>query len=237
MSAIREIPKEMLNDFTLNGKIKIFNYFIDESKVSRRIYDKNTVKELIEKSKSKDEFYYQHTDKWLYDALEKYPINEMEIAIMGSQTPTYESICIVHGGKPTTIDYGNITSEDDRIKIMSINEYNSVEEFFDGAFSISSFEHDGLGRYGDPINPFADIEAMKKLKKSVKKGGILFFAVPIGSDAITWNAHRIYGEIRLPLLLDGWEIIDSYGYNNDSLKKETNGNCGIQPLFVLKNIE
>jgi hypothetical protein len=29
----------------------------------------------------------------------------------------------------------------------------------DFAWSFSSFEHDGLGRYGDPLNPFAELTA------------------------------------------------------------------------------
>lgn len=34
---------------------------------------------------------------------------------------------------------------------------------FDAVVSMSSLDHDGLGRYGDPINPNADLESMQKL--------------------------------------------------------------------------
>ena len=32
---------------------------------------------------------------------------------------------------------------------------------FDVALSISSFDHDGLGRYGDPLEPDNDLRAMR----------------------------------------------------------------------------
>ena len=73
-----------------------------------------------------------------------------------------------------------------------------------------------MGRYGDPINPVGDLEAMKLPKKLIKKGGLLFFSVPIGKDCIVWNAHRIYGKIRLPMMFEGWEVLKTFGYS-DSL--------------------
>lgn len=41
----------------------------------------------------------------------------------------------------------------------------------DFAFSYSSFEHDGLGRYGDPIDPWGDLKAMQRASCWVKPGG------------------------------------------------------------------
>jgi hypothetical protein len=35
-------------------------------------------------------------------------------------------------------------------------------------------EHDGLGRYGDPINPFGDLESIARARCLLKHGGILF---------------------------------------------------------------
>lgn len=32
----------------------------------------------------------------------------------------------------------------------------------DFAFSFSSWEHDGLGRYGDPLNPWGDVKAFER---------------------------------------------------------------------------
>ena len=108
---------------------------------------------------------------------------------------------------------------------------------FDAAFSISSFEHDGLGRYGDPINPDGDLQAMEKTKRMLKPGGLLLLAVPVGCDVIVWNAHRIYGPKRLARLLEGWDILDAFGFNqslfyiNDAMHTYYGND---QPLFVLR---
>lgn len=51
----------------------------------------------------------------------------------------------------------------------------SLSSFFN-----NSFDHDGLGRYGDPINPNADVEALGVVAQVLKPSGILFLTVPIG---------------------------------------------------------
>lgn len=78
---------------------------------------------------------------------------------------------------------------------------------FDVAFSISSFEHDGLGRYGDPLNPEGDFRAMKEMAATVAPGGYLILSVPVGADLLAWNCHRVYGRKRLPMLLAGWTVM------------------------------
>ncbi|MBP5977936.1 DUF268 domain-containing protein [Brasilonema sp. CT11] len=77
-------------------------------------------------------------------------MKDKNMAIMGSQRPIYESICLVYEAKScTTIDFQPITVEYDepRIKTMTIAQYDQNPVRFDVAISISSFEHDGLGRY------------------------------------------------------------------------------------------
>jgi len=154
---------------------------------------------------------------------------------MGSIKPWYEAVCIHFGGIPITIEYNVITPPDNRLKMVHINNANK-EPLFDAAFSISSFEHDGLGRYGDPINPNGDFKAMRELKSIVKKDGLLFLAVPTGKDKLVWNAHRKYGKIRLPYLIDGWKLIDQEGFDEREFEKDTGQSGVYQPVFVLKNI-
>ena len=43
-----------------------------------------------------------------------------------------------------------------------------------------SFDHDGLGRYGDPVNPDADLEAMQNARRLLRPGHKMFLTVPIG---------------------------------------------------------
>ncbi|MBF0397162.1 MAG: DUF268 domain-containing protein [Desulfobacterales bacterium] len=76
----------------------------------------------------------------------------------------------------------------------------------------------------------------KKIKVVVgilKPNGYLFLQIPCGLDYICWNSHRIYGPIRLPLLIKGWEVVDVLGpvsLMEDFTKKQ------FEPIFILKNI-
>jgi len=58
-------------------------------------------------------------------------------------------------------------------------------------------EHVGLGRYGEPLNPTADLKAMSELKRVLAPGGSLLFVVPIGKPRIVFNAHRIYSQLQI----------------------------------------
>ena len=196
-------PPQLVDKYTMNGKINIEEYYLDDTQsfVKPKVYTKEVIDSLIEKAKRKEKSYYGKTDLWLYQALQKFPIDNKDVAIMGSATPWYESICLAYGGKPTTIEYNKIITKDSRLKVMTVDEYDQNPMRFDAAFSISSFEHDGLGRYGDPLNPNGDLEVMTKMKSILKPVGILFLAVPIGTDKVVWNNCRGYGRIRLPLLL------------------------------------
>lgn len=53
------------------------------------------------------------------------------------------------------------------------------------AIFICSFDHDGLGRYGDPINPWGDLLAMQTVQRVLYEGGHLFLTVPIGVHIYT----------------------------------------------------
>ena len=162
---------------------------------------------------------------------------------MGSTTPNCEAFCLAYGAKPVTIEYKEIDCDDERIKTYTVEEFYKNPKLCDFAISISSFEHDGLGQYGDPIDPNGDIKAMEKMKHTVKKNGIFFLAIPIGKDRLDWNAHRVYGSARLPMLLKNWELVATVGFDESMFTivpgdpREENGNYGYKhALFVLKNI-
>jgi hypothetical protein len=131
-----------------------------------------------------------------------------------------------------TIDYNRIIVKSDRMSFMTIDEWERHRPVFDAGFSISSSEHDGLGMYGDPLDPDGDLKEMRKMTERIKPGGLLFLAVPTGRDKILFNNARIYGRHRLPVPMAGWEWLDSYGYSDGDL----DGNGSAQPLYVLRNL-
>lgn len=53
-------------------------------------------------------------------------------------------------------------------------------------------EHLGLGRYGDPLDPSADLRAFAQLQRITAVGGNLLLVVPVGRPVIRFNGCRIY---------------------------------------------
>jgi hypothetical protein len=83
------------------------------------------------------------------------------------------------------------------------------DEPFDYILNVSTTEHVGLGRYGDPLDPDGDLKAMRRLKRWMRLNGdgIQIMTIPIGVDAVVGQYHRVYGPQRLPRLLKGFSIL------------------------------
>jgi len=80
------------------------------------------------------------------------------------------------------------------------------DEFFDVVTAVSTIEHIGLGRYGDPLAPEGDQEAMKEIERILKHGGQLLMTVPCGKDTICYSKEgvplsRVYSSSSLVKLL------------------------------------
>ena len=164
---------------------------------------------------------------------------------MGSLEPWYEIVALTFGSSGvSTVEYSPRKAEDPRFTFFTPAEMNErirdgTWERFDVALSISSFEHDGLGRYGDPLGGEADLATIEVVKKSVlKPGGHLILAVPVGGDCVVYNAHRVYGAKRLALIERGWTRVDAEGpHGSDIDRVVREGNCFSwhQPVLLLKS--
>jgi SAM-dependent methyltransferase len=78
---------------------------------------------------------------------------------------------------------------------------------FDQILNCSSIEHVGLaGRYGSADDSDGDLRAMEKMARILKPDGDMVLTLPVGLDAVHTPLHRIYGEQRLPRLLEHWEV-------------------------------
>lgn len=89
-------------------------------------------------------------------------------------------------------------------------DFNKLEfepKSFDQILNCSSIEHVGLsGRYGSPHDPDGDLRAIAKMADLLKPDGDMLLSIPVGCDAVYAPWHRVYGEERLPRLLEGWQI-------------------------------
>ena len=145
-------------------------------------------------------------------------------------------MAIVFGAeKCTVIEYSDRQSF--HPKINYVKPGNEGDQLFDSCLSISSYEHDGLGRYGDPLNPDGDLEAMQNMKKLLKKNCLMYLAVPTGRDKVFFNVHRVYGHQRYPLLIENWNLVARYGFVEKSFTNNVNTGhqSPYQPISVLRN--
>jgi hypothetical protein len=78
------------------------------------------------------------------------------------------------------------------------------------------FEHIGLGRYGDPVDPDAYLSAARELLRILSIGGTLQIGTPVGKECLRFDAHRIFDpqtvvEIFAPLSLNEFSLVDDSG--------------------------
>lgn len=104
----------------------------------------------------------------------------------------------IYDYRPPDLQLSNLSSESVDLQSLHFTD-NSVHSLS----CMHVIEHVGLGRYGDPLDPNGDLQAISELKRVLAVGGNLLFVVPIGKPKIMFNAHRIYS----------YDQIMSYFYN------------------------
>jgi hypothetical protein len=162
-------------------------------------------------------------------------LSDKNCLVLGSISPWIECLLLHFNCKSvTTLDY--IKPECNyKIKTLSINEYNNDTKY-DVVISFSSLEHDGLGRYGDPINPNGDIDSCIEAHSMLNNGGYFICGIPIGNGIIQGNFHRIYNRKRLDKLFSLFtNFIGSVNYETFDDKLFFSGNnWQNQPIFIYK---
>ena len=90
------------------------------------------------------------------------------------------------------------------------NKYKSIS-------CLHSFEHMGLGRYGDPIDILGHFYALQSLVQLLHDEGILYLSHPFGSQSrIEYNAHRIISLSEAKSLFDSVGLlIHDFAYVDD----------------------
>jgi len=156
----------------------------------------------------------------LKPALRRYlhAIKGKHVAVIGTQVPWAEAVLLNLGAdRVTTLEYRKLVIEYPRVDVITPFKFaekflNRTADTFDAAFSYSSIEHTGLGRYGDPLMPYGDMEAVAQIWCATKPGGYLFLALPMTENReeciLHWNAHRRYGYIRMQHLTANWKVLD-----------------------------
>lgn len=240
----RQMPEELVAGFTMDGSIELGEFFVDDTmggQGSHYKYPRRDIDHMIKGAAAAlgSTRGGRKNDHWIADALKanRDIIKGGDVLIYGSMEPWYEAMMIAMEAKSvTTVEYNELTYDHPGITTATPQELPAIVEAkggFDVALSISSFDHDGLGRYGDPLEPNNDLRAMRTARCFLKDTGVLVATVPIGPDVVVWNLHRRYGERRLPWMLDDWMVEHVVGWKGDDmLTKVANWRQSYEPVFV-----
>ncbi|MCX5706439.1 MAG: hypothetical protein NTW13_02030 [Candidatus Omnitrophica bacterium] len=84
------IPFKLFNRYTLNRRIKLAWWYLDDSysSVKPKVYTKERVATFINEIRAKKSFYYGETDLYFYQALEKYSVGGKNLNIIKSYQQT-----------------------------------------------------------------------------------------------------------------------------------------------------
>lgn len=245
----REMPHDKVQHYTRCGTIPVEKYFVADGKSSYR-YDRVDIDARIENWKRTlaaplGQTRMNPNMKFLVQALvvhQELYVQNRRVLVYGAMAPDIETLLLALGAEAVvTIEHNVITFDHPQLLQVTAAEFAARSgddvEFFQSAVSQSSFDHDGLGRYGDPLNADADLVAMDRARASLVEGGIMFLTVPVGPDVVVWNLHRRYGEVRLPLLLNGWERVGDVGFETEKLTAAANFKRSYEPVFILRRVK
>jgi hypothetical protein len=246
------IPSALWQEFTINGSVPvIYEYYNEAVEAGGQrhgvTYTREKIAAFAAKAAAREQNYYGATDTYLYTLLTRNAalLRGKRVVVMGSLEPWYEMVALEFGSAGVaTVEYSPRSAEDPRFSFFTPSEMDAriaagTWERFDVALSISSFEHDGLGRYGDPLGGEADLATMRTVAKSVlKPGGHLVLSFPMGGDCLVFNAHRVYGRKRLALIERGWTRVDAEGPHGSNLEPLLSAGCNewVQPILLLRNM-
>lgn len=199
--ALRGVYRLLKNSVLYIGFLKDFREF---NKISK-IKFKDRQPRLGEKSANTPfDGHYIYHPAWAARILAKTkPAYHVDI----SSTLTFSTIVSAflpvrfYDFRPANLHLDNLTSER-----IDLTQLNFETESLASLSCMHTVEHVGLGRYGDPIDPAADLKAVRELQRVVKPGGDLLFVTPVGRSVIKFNAHRIYSYAQVIKMFSDCEL-------------------------------
>jgi SAM-dependent methyltransferase len=160
--------------------------------------------------------HYFHQD--LFVAKEIFKEGPIKHVDVGSRTDGFIAHLAVFR-KVEVLDIRQLDSKVDNISFRKADLMKPAEgmiNYCDSISSLHAIEHFGLGRYGDPIDYFGHLKAIKNITSILKKGGVFYFSVPIGKQRIEFNAHRVFSvKYLLGLFEENYGLV-SFSYVNDA---------------------
>lgn len=166
------MPAALLPSYSMNGQIPVLNWVVEVSGAGAPLvwtdHDFRSCQDAFETMLAGKPSARYSSDVHLPGLFTRYAVAGHSVAIVGSEQPYYEAAVMHFGGFPTTIEYRPILHSIPGLTTLTVNKAVGDALRFDVAISISSIEHSGLGRYGDPLDPDGDFKAMMLLNTSLR---------------------------------------------------------------------
>jgi hypothetical protein len=215
----RDVPASMRSEY-LAGGARLESYYVDDSNRSAGYHFRFKADAVMNMMRDAALAFQPHsprfarlreTDRWLHAAIAEFGCarndEEHRILVVGSMQPWHESMLVglCPNARTHSVDYNRLSFAHERMRTDTVVDWtralldessrqDALHAPYDSALAVFSIEHDGLGRYGDPIDADADLAAMRRLRCVLKPGGLLFLAVAVGrDDVLAWNLRRVYG--------------------------------------------
>lgn len=154
--------------------------------------------------------HYFHQD--LFVARKIFVNNPVRHLDIGSRTDGF----VAHVAVFRKIEIMDIRDQKSKVRNITFRKADLMQlpddmiNAFDSVSSLHAIEHFGLGRYGDPIDYFGYLKAIDNIKRILQPGGKFYFSVPIGSQRIEFNAHRVFSVRYLIDLFSENFILNSF---------------------------
>jgi SAM-dependent methyltransferase len=201
---------------------------------------------LIALADGKRDFSYPRHDEQVHELLHRLVPSRKLVrgADIGCATGCFPAMQLSAGVEECTVFEVRPTETNDSRVIVRIEDLTYAETFdseFDLVTCLSTIEHVGLGRYGDPIDPWGDVKMAASLRRILKPGGLLLLSFPVGIGTVVYNAHRIYSRHRRNTLFGdlrvvGWRPGRSWvGFLRHKAELATRKlEVSSQPIYVLE---
>ena len=228
----RNVPDASRSDFTMGGRAAVSDwYFTDRYSGGDALLPHWVASDLdvriasasLEDAMKGIRTYGMEEARYMDHAIARHSkgsiVNGVGV-VWGSERPWLEVLLARHGAKHVvTVEYGRIkVDEHPVISATTPSQLAAMmlthPRWFDFAASYSSLEHSGLARYGDPLNPYGDLEAAVQTWCLLRPGGLFLLGLPAEDpssslDTLVWNAHRHYGPLRLAEMFAGYEFVET----------------------------
>jgi SAM-dependent methyltransferase len=168
-------------------------------------------------------------DRWVEWAfcIARLPDGPARTLDFGADTGFLSMAAALRGHSVTALDLQPAVAElrHPAIEVVQadILDWQPAVESFDVVINCSSVEHVGLtGRYESAGASDGDLLAVGKLAQALRRGGRMIATVPVGVDGVYPPRHRVYGEQRLPKLLEPFEVgEEQYWIKRDGCWRES----------------